>query len=70
LAEQTVLRDAQAGGGELIMEGKINDNNFKDWLKMQVVQKTSDGNTITVHYWKNPVTGETKGFKFTTKPVR
>jgi hypothetical protein len=66
LAEQLALNEAMAEAGERIMEHGIKDSNFPSavWAKMEHVHRALDGTKITIHYWLNLVTGETKGFKF------
>jgi RHS repeat-associated protein len=64
LAEQLTLKEAQSGQGKEIMKGQINDSYFQGWQKMQHTHTTPSGETITIHYWKNPLTGEIKFFKF------
>jgi hypothetical protein len=80
LAEQLVLREAQAGAGTRILQGAIKDPRFPEavWAKMQHVHKTpigvsitdkgvaawSYGQTIAIHYWQNLQTGARIGFKF------
>jgi RHS repeat-associated protein len=66
LAEQMALREAEAGAGQRIMQGLINDPAFPEnvWAKMQWVHTTPDGENITIHYWQNLQTGERTGFKF------
>jgi len=59
--------------------GRIYDPNGQNWQKMQwshtsygYTYKMINGklmylpveNTTTIHYWYNPKTGETSGFKF------
>ena len=68
LAEQLTLKGAQSGSGREIMKNQINDRFWKGWQKMQHSHKLSDGSSITIHYWYNPVTGKATGYKFTTAP--
>jgi|GEM_PF-3850027 len=66
LEEQLALSNAKNGGGKAIMQGKINDPRYQgDWIKMDATIKTSDGNSINIHYWYNTVTREITGIKFT-----
>ena len=45
----------------------LNNVPGENWVKMQHTHELNDGlGTITVHYWKNIITGETMGFKFKT----
>lgn len=75
LTEQLVLKEAQAGAGT--NTGIVlNDQRFKGWDKVQHVHEVPTGNTttffnpsgsknITIHYNRDPVTGQTADFKFT-----
>ena len=66
LAEKLTMDEAKGGAGDPIMRGKINDPKYPEdvWAKMQHVHQNPDGTTITVHYWKNLLTGDLEGFKF------
>lgn len=64
LAEQLSLKAAKNGGGIEIMKGQINDPARQNWQKMQYTHPQPDGSHIVIHYWRNPTTGETNGFKF------
>jgi len=66
LAEQLSLKEARAGAGERIMQGKINDPKFPadEWAKMQHVHTTPEGQNIVIHYWERTVDALRTGFKF------
>ncbi len=66
LAEQLTMKEAQAGSGERIMQGKINDPLFPEdeWAKMQHVHTTPDGENIVIHYWERIEDAFRTGFKF------
>lgn len=65
LAEQLTMQEAQSGQGNQIMQGKINDQKWKGWQKMQHSHLDLNTNTnITIHYWYNPETRTMSGFKF------
>jgi RHS repeat-associated protein len=66
LSEQLALEEAQAGAGQRIMEGSINDPNYPEdvWAKMQHVHENPDGSNTVIHYWENLETGVREGFKF------
>ncbi|SHE77178.1 RHS repeat-associated core domain-containing protein [Dysgonomonas macrotermitis] len=79
LTEQLTLQEAKSGAGIEKMQGSIKDPIWKDWQKMEHAHKTEILSTkivnektyyyykeqsTTVHYWKNPRTGEVSGFKF------
>ncbi len=66
LTEQLTMEEAQAGAGEPIMAGKINDPNYPpdQYSKMQHVHKCPNGQNVTIHYWKNLSTNVSSGFKF------
>jgi RHS repeat-associated protein len=80
LAEQLALQEAEAGAGERIMRGEINDPLFPEdvWGKMQHTHESPFGmsitdkgivpwssrDTISIHYWLNLETGAKIGFKF------
>lgn len=69
LSEQLTLEEAKSGQGTEIMRGRINDPKWADWQKMSHTHTTYDGKTIEIHYWRNPTTGETTGFKFKHPPA-
>ena len=65
LSEQLTMQEAQSGQGSQIMQGKINDPKWKK--KKKVEHSHLDLNTnknITIHYWRNPETGQKIQFKF------
>ncbi len=62
------LDAARNGAGSEIMEGQINDGYWKGHQKMQYTSKGNAGN-VTIHYWRDPLTGAISDFKFTTKPI-
>lgn len=66
LAEQLSLKEAQAGAGERIMQGKINDPKFPadEWAKMQHLHTTPEGQNIVIHYWERLGDALRTGFKF------
>jgi len=66
LAEQLTLKEAQAGAGQGIMQGKINDPRFPadQWAKIQHVHTTPEGQNIVVHYWERLADSLRTGFKF------
>lgn len=64
LEEQLTLEEARNGQGREIMKGQTNDPEWYGWQKMQHIHKTPTGDNITIHFWKNPITGEVTGFKF------
>ncbi|WP_445369953.1 RHS repeat-associated core domain-containing protein (plasmid) [Methylomonas sp. BW4-1] len=66
LAEQLTLKEAHAGSGERIMQGKINDPLFPEdeWAKMQHVHTTPEGENIVIHYWERIEDAFRTGFKF------
>ena len=66
LAEQLSLKEAEAGAGGRIMEGKINDPRFPGdaWKKMEHIHSTPGGQDIVIHYWERIVDTLRTGFKF------
>jgi RHS repeat-associated protein len=66
LSEQLTLEEAQAGAGQRIMEGKINDPEYPEdtWAKMQHLHENPDGTKIEIHYWENLENEIREGFKF------
>src|SRR5262249_46646015 len=66
LAEQLTLKEAEAGAGKRIMQGRIKDVLFPeaDWAKMQHVHMTPEGQNIVIHYWERLRDGFRTGFKF------
>jgi RHS repeat-associated protein len=66
LSEQLALEEAQAGAGQRIMEGGINDPDYPEevWAKMQHVHENPDSSSTVIHYWENVETGVREGFKF------
>jgi RHS repeat-associated protein len=66
LAEQLALKEAEAGAGTRIMQGKINDRLYPGdiWAKMQHIHTTPEGTNIVIHYWQNLLNGIRTGFKF------
>jgi hypothetical protein len=66
LVEQLALKEAKSGQGKKIMQGKINDPKYQNgWQKISHTHKLPDGmGYVEIHYWKNMITGEMKGFKF------
>jgi RHS repeat-associated protein len=63
LGEQLTLEEAEAGAGERIMEGRINDPAYPEdeWAKMSHVHEYPDGSKTEIHFgntWKAaPVKG-------------
>ncbi len=66
LGEQLTLDEAEAGAGERIMEGKIDDPAYPEdeWAKMSHVHEYPDGSKTEIHYWEHFETGTREGFKF------
>ena len=65
LREKLSMDEAKSGSGKKIMEGKINDKNYKDTHdKMSHVHEHPGGAQTEVHYWKNKTNSETTGYKF------
>jgi hypothetical protein len=68
LAEQTALKNARAGGGNVEMEhSRIKDPRYADpgWVKCRdYVERTADGNKIDLHYMYNTDTHEIDQVKF------
>jgi hypothetical protein len=66
LTEQLTLKEAEAGAGRRIMEGRIKDPAFSEdvWAKMSHTHEASGGSVTEIHYWLNLITGERQGFKF------
>jgi RHS repeat-associated protein len=66
LGDQLTLEEAEAGAGERIMEGKINDPTYPEdeWAKMSHVHEYPDGSKTEIHYWEHLETGTREGFKF------
>jgi hypothetical protein len=64
--EQLTLEEAEAGAGERIMEGRINDQAYPEdeWAKMSHVHEYPDGSKTEIHYWEHLETGTREGFKF------
>ena len=65
--EQVAMENAKNGapGATPIMEGKINDPAYKDsHVKMKYTMKTSSGETITIHFWRDRISGVDSGLKF------
>lgn len=78
LQEQLTLSEAQSNGGTKIM-GKMSDPLWKNWEKFEYNHKFLNyevkmvngmprvlplEHTISIHYFSNPKTGETSGYKF------
>jgi|GEM_PF-3849112 len=42
---------------------KVRDTRYKGQQKWSYSHRSRDGNNIEVHYWRNPYTGKTSGFK-------
>ena len=65
LSEQLTMQEAQSGQGSQIMQGKINDPKWKGWQKVEHSHLDLNTNkNITIHYWRNPETGQKIQFKF------
>jgi RHS repeat-associated protein len=66
LAEQIMMKDAQSGGGDVIMRGPFGDPLYSEpgWVKMQNLHSLPGGGNINVHYMQNTITGEMSQFKF------
>ena len=70
LREQIVLEEAKAGGGREIMSNLADTPRLVanygrgNWVKMEHVQKFSDGGQVNVHWFRNKTTGQNVEFKF------
>jgi hypothetical protein len=68
--EEIALEMAQAGNGQKIIDAsQINDPVYNHQFdKMSFVISAANSPSIDVHYMRNPVTGETRDFKFVNQP--
>ncbi len=57
------LDAAKKGEGIVKMEN-LGDAKYKGWDKMELSTTSATGEKTTVHYNRNPATGETADFKF------
>lgn len=66
LTEQLVLKEAEAGAGTRIMEGRVRDPNFPEelWAKMSHTHDSPGGAITEIHYWLELASGSRTGFKF------